>query len=160
MSLTKNKLKMQLEVIQRRILNVGVVDMIKVDTGKESLADFGKTLTIVLFLLSSFWSYKGSQAVSGYFLYAAFFFSFFSLLFPRSLKYLYIYWIKLANMISQVVTKIILFIVYYSFLTPYSLLVKLFKGRLLDTEINPEQESYWVTRKKVPINLDRYKRQF
>lgn len=134
--------------------------MIKINTSKESLADFGKTLTIVLFLLSSLWEHKGSETVSSYLLYAAFFFSFFSLLFPRSLKYLYIYWIKFANMISLVITKIILFFIFYTFLTPYSLLVKLFKGDLLDKRLEPQKESYWITRKRVPINLDRYKRQY
>ena len=134
--------------------------MIPIKTDKRSLEDFGKTLTIVLFLLSSFWSYRGSEEFAGQLLYGAFFFSFVSLFVPRSIKYLYIYWIKAANIISNIMTKVILFLVYFAFVTPYSLLVKLFKGDLLDKKLDPTAETYWKTRPKTPINLDQYERQF
>ena len=134
--------------------------MLKIQTDKYTLEGFAKNLTIILFLLSSFWSYKDCPNAAQILLYAAFFFSFISLFIPTSIKYLYIGWMNVANTISSIMTRLILFLVYFAFITPYSFLVKLFKGDILGKKLEPQKTTYWKDKEKHPINLERYRRQF
>ena len=134
--------------------------MIKISTDTATLQDFGKTLTIILFLLSIFWGYQEHPQAAKYLMYSAFVFAFVSLFVPRAIKYLYVYWLKLANIISQIVTKVILFVLYFGFIVPYSLLVKLFKGDLLNKKIDSSKSTYWIDKDSDLVNLDKYRRQF
>ncbi|MFC1643691.1 hypothetical protein ACFL1F_01250 [Chlamydiota bacterium] len=135
-------------------------EMLKTNTNKESLESFGKTLTIVLFLLSAYWRHRGHSNVSQNLLYAAFFFSFVSLFIPTYIKYLYLAWMKLANFIATIITTTILFIVYYILVTPYSLLIKVFRGDMLNKKIESEKDTYWVNRKEESADSKKYRRQY
>lgn len=134
--------------------------MIELNTEKKSLEDFGKTLAIVLFLLSSFWAYKDSVILAARFQYAAIFFALLSLFWPRSIKWLYIVWITLANWIAGHITTLLLSTVYLLFITPYSLLLKCFKRHLLKKSIQSHAATYWESKPKKTTTLKQYQRQF
>ena len=66
-------------------------------------------------------------------------------------------WIKLGEILGLIIAPIIMAIVYFIFLTPISLIVRLFGKDLLNINFNKKLETYWVDRKK---NLGSMKKQF
>ena len=66
-------------------------------------------------------------------------------------------WIKLGEILGLIIAPIIMAIVYFIFLTPISLIVRLFGKDLLNINFNKKLETYWIDRKK---NLGSMKKQF
>jgi hypothetical protein len=46
------------------------------------------------------------------------------------------------------------------FVTPYSLLIRIFKRSILDQNIDKNKHSYWVERDTSTLDLKTYRRQF
>ena len=66
-------------------------------------------------------------------------------------------WIKLGEILGLIIAPIIMALVYFIFLTPISLIVRLFGKDLLSINFNKKLETYWINRKK---NLGSMKKQF
>lgn len=91
--------------------------------------------------------------ISGGFFLSAF-------LLPAVLKPVYIFWMKLAFVLSWINTRLILIIMFYLVFTPIGLIIKLLKVDLLDKKIDKKKDSYWLKKEKVVFNPLNYERQF
>lgn len=66
-------------------------------------------------------------------------------------------WIKLGEILALIIAPLTMALVYFIFLTPISLIVRLFGKDLLSLNSNKKLETYWINRKK---NLGSMKKQF
>ena len=56
-------------------------------------------------------------------------------------------WVKLGEILGFVIAPIIMALVYFFFLTPISLIVRIFGKDLIGLKFNKNKESYWIKRK-------------
>jgi large-conductance mechanosensitive channel len=66
-------------------------------------------------------------------------------------------WIKFGEILGTVIAPIIMALVYFVFLTPISLIVRIFGKDLLGLKFYKKQDTYWIKRKK---KLGPMKKQF
>lgn len=83
-----------------------------------------------------------------------------ALVVPKALKAIYLPWMAVATMIGWVMTRVILTLFYYVVMSAFGLVAKLFRKDFLDQKIEPEKESYWVTREQKVIPKHELERQF
>jgi multisubunit Na+/H+ antiporter MnhG subunit len=116
--------------------------MEKLKLDRENLRKFGITMGTAFLVISLlvFWK-RGSFPFPLSYISLAFFVLAFAI--PRSLKLLYILWMKLAFVLSWVNTRIILVLMFYLLFTPISLVMRLLGKDLLERKIEKDKESYW-----------------
>ncbi|NMC36026.1 hypothetical protein GYA49_03190 [Candidatus Beckwithbacteria bacterium] len=124
------------------------------------LADFGKTLALVFFFLSLCWQGKEPDFLALAFRLLAFLFAALAFLYPSSLDEFYQLWMKLGEFLGHYVSLVLLFIIYFIFITPYSLLIKLFKNDLLDKAIDSKCDSYWLDFSPKKVSKNDFEKQF
>ena len=69
-------------------------------------------------------------------------------------------WMKLAEVLSFVMTRVILSVFFFGFLTPIGFTMKLFRADPLDRNWTKRKASYWIDKKPVAYSLERYEKQF
>ena len=133
--------------------------MEKLNLNKENLRKFGITMSgafAVIALIISLKQRHSPVPVSG--ISAAFLFI--ALIVPRSLKWIYILWMRFAFILGWVNTRIILCILFYLFFTPISIGIKILRKDLLDRRLDKSSDSYWKKKEKKSFNPLNYERQF
>ena len=80
-----------------------------------------------------------------------------SLLKPELGKYFYIIWVTIGEYLGILISKVIMFILFFFLFTPTSLVLKLLGRDLLNKKIVSNKESYWIHRKIKPQSM---KKQF
>jgi len=55
-------------------------------------------------------------------------------------------WFKLGMLLGRVVSPIVLGIVYFVWITPFALVLRLMKKKLLALDFEPQAKSYWIIR--------------
>ena len=133
--------------------------MEKIKTDTKALRDFGFIMALafmfitVVFYLKHRVYLKPTIIVSFLFLGAGIFR-------PQILKHFYIIWMKLADILSWIMTRVILTIVFFIVLTPLGIIVKLTGRDLLDLKIDKNANSYWIKVEKKEFNVEDYHKQF
>ena len=115
---------------------------------------FGLLFITILFILA-FWSYNKNII---FFLISSFFLIFFLIITTLNLSMLKLfsnYWIKLGEFIGSIVAPLIMFITYFIFLTPISLIMKIFKKDILNLNFNNKVKSYWVIKNRNINSMDK-----
>ena len=125
----------------------------------KDLRKFGLTVGIILLLISCLliWNHKPTQIFFlsiGAILFLA------GLLFPTILRPLNKAWMTLAILLGWVMTRVILFFLFYLVITPIGLIARIFGKHFLDLKIDKSRISYWEKRKNVPAAPADYERQF
>ena len=133
--------------------------MEKLDLSRQSLRKFGLTMGIVLSLIAIFVFLAHKHSIAPTALLSAFFFLS-SLINPVILKPIYIFWMRLAFILSWVNTRLILIAVFYLIFSPLGLLIRLFGKDLLDRKIDKNKRSYWIQEQKAVFEKLIYERQF
>ncbi|MCX8066199.1 MAG: SxtJ family membrane protein [Candidatus Hydrogenedentes bacterium] len=82
------------------------------------------------------------------------------LIFPPALMPLFFLWLKIAEALNWVITKLLLLMVFYLILTPTGILYRVFKGDPLNRKWEPDRQSYWEEVDVQPKNIDEFRRQF
>ena len=72
---------------------------------------------------------------------------------PKLLKKFYDIWIMIGEFIGGVISKIIMFALYFGVFTPYSIFLKIIGKDLLNKKIDKSRESYWTEREKQPESM-------
>jgi len=72
---------------------------------------------------------------------------------PELLTQFYHLWTKLGGFIGGIISKVMLFILYFGVFTPVSFVLKLLGKDLLDKKIERSQKSYWIEREKQPESM-------
>lgn len=133
--------------------------MEKLNLDKKSLKNFGITMCIALLVISGIIFFKqGSSA--GRLGIISLVFLLLGILRPNLLKPVYIFWMKLALVLSWVNTRIILFVIFYLIFTPIGLCMRLFGADLLSKKIEKNKLSYWNKQGDAMFNPADYQRQF
>jgi len=123
---------------------------------KSSNRSFG-FLFFVVFLIIGLWPLKNGGNINSYFLIASAIFLILGLINSKILSPLNKLWIKFGEILGIVIAPIVMAIVYFIFLTPVSLIVRVFGKDLLGLKFLKEKKSYWIKRKK---NLNSMRKQF
>lgn len=109
------------------------------------LKKFGLLVGSVFIVMSAIGIYHGwSIGAAGVFLLVGIVLLVFGMLLPDSLKQAYRVWMAMAFAIGWLVSRMILFILFYFVLTPVGFLARMFKKEFLDTDFRKKKESYWI----------------
>ncbi len=85
---------------------------------------------------------------------------FLGLIIPKSLQPVFYLWLKLAEALNWVITRLFLLIVFYLVITPSGILYRLLKGDPLNRQWLPKEQTYWDEVEVQPENIDEFRRQF
>ena len=120
---------------------------------KSSSISFGY-LFFGLFLILTLWPIKNGNPIDFLFLSISVFFLFLTLLKAKMLEYLNNYWIKLGEFLGSIIAPVVMFIIFFSILTPLSLITILFKKDLLNIKFNASK-TYWTNKTKRIESMDK-----
>ena len=123
---------------------------------KSSNRSFG-LLFFIVFIILGLWPLKNGNDINYYLITISAIFLILGLIDSRFLSPLNKAWIKLGEILGLIIAPIIMAIVYFFFLTPISLIVKVFGKDLLGIKFNKKIDTYWLKRKK---NLGSMRKQF
>lgn len=110
---------------------------------KKELRKFGFVMTVPLAIIGGILYWRQKPAAP-YLLILAAFFLFSGFLFPTILRPIEKIWMKIAEFISAIMTRVILFLTFYLVITPVGLILRLIGKDLLEIKFDPNRESYWV----------------
>jgi hypothetical protein len=86
--------------------------------------------------------------------------SFLAFLFPALWTRIFRLWMKIAMAISWVVTRVLLGLLFYGFITPYGLISRMLRKDPLDLNWKRRAPTYWIDRSEDSRGLERYERPF
>ena len=72
---------------------------------------------------------------------------------PNSLNLIFKLWIALGKFIGNIMSRIMLFILFYLIFTPFGFVIRLFGGDLLSTKPDGKADTYWIDRTDQPTSL-------
>lgn len=114
-------------------------------------------LFFIVFLILGAWPLKNSGNLNYYLVGVSGVFLVLGLKNSKLLSPLNKAWIKFGEILGSIIAPIIMAFVYFIFLTPISLIVRVFGKDLLGVKFNKKIDSYWIKRKK---NLGPMNKQF
>jgi hypothetical protein len=120
---------------------------------------FGIALAVLLFVISAVQYFKQIELYS-YFLVASVLFLLSALALPILIKPVFIVFSYIGFGMGWVMTRIILFILFYLFITPISILARKFGNRFLNLRFDRSKESYWLPVKDNSNNRENFEKQF
>lgn len=114
-------------------------------------------LFFIVFLIIGLWPLKNGDNLNLYFSITSLIFLILGLVNSKLLSPLNKAWIKFGEILGLIIAPIVMAFVYFIFLTPVSLVVRVFGKDLLRVKFNKKIDSYWIKRKK---NLGPMNKQF
>lgn len=114
---------------------------------KSSNRSFG-ILFFVVFFIIGIWPLKNGDNINLYLLAISIIFLILGLINSKLLSPLNNLWVKLGEFLGLIIAPIVMALVYFTVLTPVSLLIRLFGKDLLGLKFNKKKDSYWINRKK------------
>ena len=114
-------------------------------------------LFFIVFLAIGLWPLTNSESVHIYLILISIIFLTLGLINSKILSPLNKTWVKFGEILGIVIAPIIMALVYFTVLTPISLIVRIFGKDLLGLKFLKKQDTYWIRRKK---NLGSMKKQF
>ena len=113
-------------------------------------------LFFVVFFLYGIWPILSSNEIRIWSLSMGFIFLILGLLNSKLLTPFHNLWLKLGTLLGRIVSPIVMFLVYFVFITPLAVIIRLFGKDLLRKKFN-KSPSYWIKREK---NIGTMKKQF
>ena len=123
---------------------------------KENNKSFG-ILFFIIFLLIALWPLINSQPIRLWALGIASIFLVLGIINSKILTPVKKSWIKFGEILGLIIAPMVMALVYFIFLTPISLILRLFGKDLLGIKFDKNIDSYWIKRKK---NLGPMRKQF
>ena len=123
---------------------------------KSSNRSFG-LLFFIVFLIIGFWPLLDNKDINYVFVSISVLFLILGLINAKILNPLNKFWIKLGEILGNIIAPIIMALVYFIILTPISLTVRLFGKDLLGLKFLQNKKSYWIKRKNEIVSM---KKQF
>ena len=119
---------------------------------------FGIFFTLVFFILSIWFFYKGYVILSSIFLFFSFLFFLLSLTKPFLLQPLNKFWMNFGLILGKIISPIVLGIVFFLLITPVACLIRIFGRDELQLDMT-SKNSYWINRKMLKYSKS-FKNQF
>ena len=114
-------------------------------------------LFFIVFLILGLWPLKNSGNLNYYLVGVSSVFLVLGLINSKLLSPLNKAWVKFGEILGSIIAPIIMAFVYFIFLTPISLIVRVFGKDLLGVKFDKKKDTYWIIRKK---NLGPMNKQF
>ena len=83
-----------------------------------------------------------------------------ALLAPKLLHPLNRLWFQFGMLLNRIVSPVVMGVLFFLFITPMSLVIRLLKHDLLRLKFAPQASTYWIERKERRIDPQRFKNQF
>ena len=131
----------------------------KIDSSRREVRKFGLLFAVICGLVGGYILYSDGTIWRWFFAGSLFFLITGLFLYPV-LKPVYVVWMKFAQVLAWINTRIILGIAFYLIMTPMGALLKLMGKDLLDQRIDRDAATYWKEREKKPFEKERYERLF
>ena len=113
-------------------------------------------LFFVVFFLYGIWPILSSNEIRIWSLSMGIIFLILGLLNSKLLTPFHNIWLKFGTLLGRIVSPIVMFLVYFVFITPLAVIIRLFGKDLLRIKFN-KSPSYWIKREK---NIGTMKKQF
>ncbi len=126
---------------------------------KSEWKKFGITMGTILTIIGFFLLWKKNDNYD-YILYLAAAFFIIGLFSPSVLKPVYKVWMVLSVVMSFIMTRVIMVVIFYLIVTPAGLIASLTGKKFLDMKIDKSVKSYWIAREKTLKVKSDYERQF
>ena len=114
-------------------------------------------LFFIVFLAIGLWPLTNSESVHIYLILISIIFLTLGLINSKILSPLNKTWVKFGEILGIVIAPIIMALVYFTVLTPISLIVRIFGKDLLGLKFLKKKDTYWIKRNK---KLNSMKKQF
>jgi hypothetical protein len=131
----------------------------KINAGPREVRKFGITFWVVLSLFGGFMLYKGNPAWP-YLFGAGTLFLLLGLVAVLILRPVFLGWMKFAQALAWVNTRLILGIFFYLIMTPVALIMRLVGRDPLQRKFDRAASSYWIKRELSQFDRSRYERLF
>lgn len=112
-----------------------------------------KDLKIFAFIWSLIFTVIGIHYKINIFIGIAGIFFLIGMIKPIVLSNFYKAWIKIGEYIGGIVSKIIMFMLYFGLFTPISIFLKFLKKDLLNKKIDKSKRTYWIERESQPQSM-------
>ena len=131
------------------------------DKQKKNLLVFGYGLSLILAIIAArLWFKHGFMLIQPVLLLAALVFMALTFFRLDILLIVYNRWMKVAGKIGQVVSSLILGVLFYGVFSPVGLMVRLLRKDLLNQRMDTKNKSYWIKKNLEPFSKERYQQQF
>ncbi len=120
----------------------------KIDRSEKQLRKFSILFLVIIVLIGFFFFLSGKEISLIFYIILAYFIV--SLYRVELVSYLYLLWMGISLFIGYFVSRLLLIILYYLFLLPIGLCVRVIKGDFLNKKINKDLNTYWI--KKEPVS--------
>lgn len=140
-------------------------DLQRLDTHRDTLRKFSFVISISLFLIAAVLFIKGNNLFVVLFLIGAIVLAIGQIK-TMVLKYVYLGWMAIAITVGWVISRIFITVIFYFIITPWGIVLRLFRKDLLDQKINTSAVTYWkekhhVARKQsAGWRMENYKKMF
>ncbi len=122
---------------------------------KSSNRSFG-ILFFFVFLVIGLWPLLQSESIRIWSIILSLIFLVLGVFNSKILSPLNKYWIKLGELLGRVVAPVVMFLIFFLFVTPIGIFMRLLGKDLVNLKYNKKIKSYWISRK----NVKSMKRQF
>ena len=136
------------------ILRFKLIGKLQIMHNKSSNRSFG-ILFFIVFLVIGLWPLLNENEIRIWAVLIGIIFLVLGLLNSNLLSPLNKLWVKFGEILGLIIAPIIMIFVYFIFLTPVSLIVRIFGKDLLDIKFNKKLETYWIKRKKEIGTMDK-----
>ena len=113
-------------------------------------------LFFIVFFLYGIWPILSSNEIRIWSLSIGIIFLILGLLNSKLLTPFHNLWLKFGTLLGRIVSPIVMFLIYFVFITPLAVIIRLFGKDLLRTKFSKDS-SYWIKREK---NIGSMKKQF
>ena len=120
---------------------------------KNSNRSFG-LLFFIVFLILGLWPLTNGESSHKYLLLVSLIFLILVLINSKFLSPFNRIWVKFGEYLGLIIAPIVMALVYFTVLTPISLIVRVFGKDLLNLKFFKKQNTYWIKRNKIlnPMN--------
>ena len=116
---------------------------------RSSEKNFGITFSIIFFLFFLYlfvFDVLKHKEISYFFLTLIIIFIFLAFFYNKILYYPNLYWYRLGMLLSLIISPIVMFAVYLIAFVIFGLIIKITKGKLLNTNFESNKKTYWEIR--------------
>lgn len=128
----------------------------QIDFSEKSLRKFGLTIGILLILIGIFFIWKlGINIFLIIFSFLGFLLFLFGIINPKSLSFIYKYWMIFSLILGWFVSRIILTILFYLIITPIGIVTKILGKDFLRISDKTKLNSFWILKDNSTKNIEK-----
>ncbi len=124
------------------------------------LRSFGRVFLVALGLIGGLLLTKGNVPVGGTLVGLGVLFGLLGQVAPGSLRLPYRGWMKFGDVMSAIMSRVLLFVVFFLVVTPTALVLRLLGKDPLTLRRRRNADSFWQPREGVPPTAESYRNQF